>query len=93
MPLPNITQPISWPFIKSPIFKKSGIATFEILNLSFVAAPSHYSIMEYILEPDELTEKTIPAIIEHPRFDCSRECTASRGNRASVWTNYGKSWK
>jgi D-proline reductase (dithiol) PrdB len=29
------------------------------------AAPAHYSIMGYILEPEELLKKTVPAIIEH----------------------------
>lgn len=33
------------------------------------AAPSHYSFMGYILEPQELLEKSIPAIIEHLRAD------------------------
>lgn len=33
------------------------------------AAPSHYSFMGYILDPRELLEKSIPAIIEHLRAD------------------------
>lgn len=33
------------------------------------AASSHYSFMGYILEPKELLEKSIPAIIEHLRSD------------------------
>jgi hypothetical protein len=33
------------------------------------AAPSHYSIMGYILEPEELLKKTIPAIIERLQED------------------------
>lgn len=33
------------------------------------AAPSHYSFMGYILDPQELLEKSIPAIIEHLRAD------------------------
>ncbi|MBI5057768.1 MAG: hypothetical protein HZB61_14240 [Nitrospirae bacterium] len=33
------------------------------------AAPSHYSIMGYILDPRELLEKSIPAIIGHLRAD------------------------
>jgi len=32
-------------------------------------APSHYSFMGYLLEPQELLEKSIPAIIEHLRAD------------------------
>jgi D-proline reductase (dithiol) PrdB len=32
-------------------------------------APSHYSFMGYILEPQELLEKSIPAIIEHLQED------------------------
>jgi hypothetical protein len=38
-PLPNMTNPISWPFTKSPIFKKSPTATYQILDLNFVASP------------------------------------------------------
>ena len=33
------------------------------------AAPSHYSFMGYILDPKELLEKSIPAIIGHLRSD------------------------
>ncbi len=33
------------------------------------AAPSHYSFMGYILDPWELLEKSIPAMIEHLRGD------------------------
>ena len=33
------------------------------------AAPSHYSFMGYILEPAELLEKSVPAIIEHLRAE------------------------
>jgi D-proline reductase (dithiol) PrdB len=33
------------------------------------AAPRHYSIMGYILEPTVLVEKTAPAIAEHMRLD------------------------
>lgn len=33
------------------------------------AAPSHYSYMGYLLEPQEMLEKSIPAIIEHLRAD------------------------
>lgn len=33
------------------------------------AALSHYSFMGYLLEPQELLEKSIPAIIEHLRAD------------------------
>jgi len=33
------------------------------------AAPSHYSFMGYILDPRELLEKSIPAMIEHLRAD------------------------
>lgn len=33
------------------------------------AAPSHYSFMGYILDPRELLEKSIPAMIEHLRGD------------------------
>lgn len=33
------------------------------------AAPSLYSIMGYILEPEELMKKTVPAIIEHFQAD------------------------
>ena len=31
------------------------------------AAPTHYSVMGYILEPAELIEKTAPAIVERMR--------------------------
>jgi D-proline reductase (dithiol) PrdB len=33
------------------------------------AASSHYSVMGYILDPQELLEKSIPAIINHLRAD------------------------
>ncbi len=33
------------------------------------AAPSHYSFMGYILEPTELLQNSIPAIIDHLRRD------------------------
>ena len=33
------------------------------------AASSHYSIMGYILDPEELLKKTVPAIIEHLQAD------------------------
>ena len=33
------------------------------------AAPSHYSIMGYILDPRELLQKSVPAIIEHLRAE------------------------
>ena len=33
-------------------------------------APTHYSIMGYILEPKELVEKTAPAIAERMRAEC-----------------------
>jgi D-proline reductase (dithiol) PrdB len=33
------------------------------------AAASHYSFMGYLLDPHELLEKSIPAIIEHLRAD------------------------
>lgn len=33
------------------------------------AAPFHYSYMGYLLEPQEMLEKSIPAIIEHLRAD------------------------
>jgi hypothetical protein len=47
-PLPNITKPISWPFLKSPIFKKSSIAKWDILNLAFVASPpAGYTVRIY----------------------------------------------
>ncbi len=32
-------------------------------------APTHYSMMGYILEPEELLEKTAPAIAEHMRAE------------------------
>ncbi|HKA44946.1 MAG TPA: glycine/sarcosine/betaine reductase selenoprotein B family protein [Burkholderiales bacterium] len=39
----------------------------ELAGEGFVGrpAPTHYSIMGYILEPKELVEKTAPAIVEH----------------------------
>jgi hypothetical protein len=47
-PLPSITKPISWPFLKRPIFKKSSIAKWDILNLDFVAAPpAGYTVRIY----------------------------------------------
>jgi hypothetical protein len=33
------------------------------------AASSHYSIMGYILDPEELLQETVPAIIEHLEAD------------------------
>lgn len=35
------------------------------------ATPSHYSLMGYILDPRELLERSIPAIIEHLRLDAA----------------------
>jgi hypothetical protein len=33
------------------------------------SAPNHYSYMGYILEPDELLEKSVPAMIRHMKQD------------------------
>ena len=43
----------------------------ELVELRKVgrAAPSHYSIMGYILDPRELLQKSVPAIIEHLRAE------------------------
>jgi hypothetical protein len=47
-PLPSITKPISWPFLKSPVLTKSSIAKWDILNLDFVAAPpAGYTVRVY----------------------------------------------
>lgn len=46
--LPKITTPISWPFLQRPILKKSAIATYDILNLGFVAEPpASYTVKIY----------------------------------------------
>jgi D-proline reductase (dithiol) PrdB len=43
----------------------------ELLEMKKVgrAASSHYSIMGYILDPEELLQETVPAIIEHLEAD------------------------
>lgn len=43
----------------------------ELVNSGIVghAAPSHYSFMGYILKPQELLEKSIPAIIDQMRVE------------------------
>ncbi|MGD8967896.1 MAG: glycine/sarcosine/betaine reductase selenoprotein B family protein [Anaerolineae bacterium] len=43
----------------------------ELVEMSEVgrAAPEHYSFMGYLLEPQELLEKSIPAMIEYLRAD------------------------
>ena len=47
-PLPNITTPISWPFLQRPILKKAANATYDVLNLAFVAAPpAGYTVRIY----------------------------------------------
>ncbi len=37
--LPKVTLPISWPFLQQPILKKAKYATYDVLNLKFVAEP------------------------------------------------------
>lgn len=52
-PLPKITTPISWPFLKSPIFKKSAFAKWDILNLAFVDEPAAgYTVKVYSVTYD-----------------------------------------
>ncbi len=38
-PLPKMLKPISWPFLKRPFFTKAAHATYDVLNLGFVAEP------------------------------------------------------
>lgn len=45
------------------------LAEFEATGRIGRAAPAHYSFMGYILEPQELLERSIPTIIEHLRAD------------------------
>jgi D-proline reductase (dithiol) PrdB len=45
------------------------LAELEATSKVGRAAPAHYSFMGYILEPEELLEKSIPAIIERLRAD------------------------
>jgi hypothetical protein len=35
-----MTSPISWPLLQQPIFKKGKHATYDVLNLKFVAEPT-----------------------------------------------------
>jgi hypothetical protein len=47
-PLPNITTPIAWPFLKLPLFKRSAIAKWDVFNLAFVPRPvAGYTIKIY----------------------------------------------
>jgi D-proline reductase (dithiol) PrdB len=49
-----------------PIERLAELAEIEKIGC---VAPSHYSFMGYQLEPQELLEKSIPAIIEHLHAD------------------------
>lgn len=47
-PLPNISKPIAWPFLKSPIFRRSAFAKWDVLNLAFVPQPvAGYTVKIY----------------------------------------------
>jgi hypothetical protein len=47
-PLPKIDKPIAWPFLKSPIFRRSAFAKWDVLNLAFVPQPvAGYTVKIY----------------------------------------------
>jgi D-proline reductase (dithiol) PrdB len=49
-----------------PIDRLSELGEMEMVGR---AAPRHYSLMGYVLEPEELLQVSTPAIIEHLRQD------------------------
>ncbi|WP_370971989.1 hypothetical protein [Amycolatopsis sp. cg9] len=53
LPLPKIAKPIPWPFLKSPIFKRSAFAKWDVLNLDFVEEPpAGYTVKVYSVTYD-----------------------------------------
>jgi len=52
-PLPDITRPISWPFLKPSLFKRSAIAKWDVLDLAFVRQPvAGYTVKVYSVTYD-----------------------------------------
>jgi hypothetical protein len=52
-PLPRIDKPIAWPFLKSPIFRRSAFAKWDVLNLAFVPQPvAGYTVKVYSVTYD-----------------------------------------
>ncbi|MEU7789875.1 hypothetical protein [Amycolatopsis sp. NPDC049159] len=53
LPLPDVTKPISWPFLKPSLFKRSAFAKWDVLDLEFVRQPpAGYTVKVYSVTYD-----------------------------------------